>query len=137
VLRKGHYLDKQWLRARCSRLMTRSLLGPCDSSARNGAAHSARRDAGRWPDDSQRVFRYSAVYLVVFVFTAGVNQYYGYDGYMPLDQSMIYNGARRLLSGQIPYVDFWTRTERYRSLCRRGSSGPSAFLGQTMFFRLL
>jgi hypothetical protein len=46
--------------------------------------------------------------LVVFVFTAGVNQYYGYYGYMPLDQSMIYNGAWRLLSGQIPYVDFWT-----------------------------
>jgi hypothetical protein len=88
--------------------MTRSLLGPCDSSARNGAAHSARRDSGRWPDDSQRVFRYSAVYLVIFVFTAGVNQYYGYDGYMPLDQSMIYNGAWWLLSGQTPYVDFWT-----------------------------
>jgi len=122
VLRKCHYLDKQWSRARCRRLMTRSLLGPCDSSARNGAAHSARRDAGRWPDDSQRVFRYSAVYLVIFVFTAGVNQYYGYDGYMPLDQSMIYNGAWRLLSGQTPYVFRWLdaclRTDQTRSIGR-------------------
>lgn len=77
------------------------------------------------------------MYLVIFVFTAGVNQYYGYDGYMPLDQSMIYNGAWRLLSGQTPYVDFWTPYGTIPILVQAGISGPSAFLGQTMFFRLL
>lgn len=46
-------------------------------------------------------------YFVIFVFGVAFNQYYGYLGYMPLDQSIVYNGGWRILNGQIPYVDFW------------------------------
>ena len=47
------------------------------------------------------------VYVVVFIFGVALNQYYGNFGYMPLDLSLIYNGAWRVLNGQVPYRDFW------------------------------
>lgn len=43
----------------------------------------------------------------VGLLAAVLNQYYATRGYMPLDQSIVYNGAWRLLVGQVPYVDFW------------------------------
>src|SRR5262245_38360775 len=46
-------------------------------------------------------------YFVIFIFGAAFNQYYGNYGYMPNDLSMIYNGAWRVLNGQVPYRDFW------------------------------
>jgi hypothetical protein len=49
----------------------------------------------------------AAAYVAVCLLAGAVNQYYGYLGYMPLDQSIVYNGAWRVLQGQVPYVDFW------------------------------
>ena len=46
-------------------------------------------------------------YVVVFIFGVAINQYYGNYGYMPLDLSVIYNGAWRVLNGEVPYRDFW------------------------------
>jgi len=49
----------------------------------------------------------AAAYALVVVVAVALNQHVGNQGYMPLDQSIVYNGAWRLLAGQVPYVDFW------------------------------
>src|SRR5262245_24814417 len=74
------------------------------------AQHRTNIDGiNRWHHrNSMAVLLYPLVYLTVFVFSTGINQYYSYIGYMPLDQSTIYNGAWRVLVGQVPYIDFWT-----------------------------
>lgn len=46
--------------------------------------------------------------IFLFFFGAGVNLFYGRLGYMPLDQSIVFDGGWRILSGQIPYRDFVT-----------------------------
>lgn len=50
--------------------------------------------------------REAAAYTGVGLLAVLLNQFYGTQGYMPLDQSIVYNGAWRLLNGQMPYVDF-------------------------------
>jgi hypothetical protein len=50
--------------------------------------------------------------------------YYGREGFMPIDQSIVYDGAYRLLCGQVPMRDFLTPT------------GIAAMLFQAAFFRL-
>lgn len=55
-----------------------------------------------------RVLAHPLAYAAVCVLAVLLNQYFGCIGYMPLDQSIIFNGAWRILNGQIPYVDFWT-----------------------------
>ena len=62
----------------------------------------------------------------VFVFAVAIllNQFYGYFGYMPLDQSIIFDGAWRVLNSQIPHVDFWT------------PYGVPAILAQAAIFRI-
>lgn len=49
----------------------------------------------------------AAAYAAVGLLAVALNQPVGNQGYMPLDQSIVYNGAWRLLAGQVPYVDFW------------------------------
>jgi hypothetical protein len=42
----------------------------------------------------------------LFVFGTGVNLYFGGRGFMPLDQSVVFDGAWRMVSGQVPFRDF-------------------------------
>jgi len=48
--------------------------------------------------------------LILFLFTLALSLslYYGRIGFMALDQSIVFDGAWRVLSGQIPYRDFHT-----------------------------
>ncbi len=55
-----------------------------------------------------RVWAHPLAYAAVCALAVLLNQYVGYIGYMPLDQSIVFNGAWRILNGQVPYVDFWT-----------------------------
>jgi hypothetical protein len=70
--------------------------------------------------------RLTRMLVSVFVFTVAIllNQFYGYFGYMPLDQSIIFDGAWRVLNSQIPHVDFWT------------PYGVPAILAQAAIFRI-
>ncbi|MGQ0734118.1 MAG: hypothetical protein ACT4QD_10715 [Acidobacteriota bacterium] len=62
---------------------------------------------------------------VLFALGAGVNLYYGRAGFMPLDQGIVFDGAWRLMQGQVPFRDF---------------AAPNAILPSVMqvpFFQLL
>jgi hypothetical protein len=61
----------------------------------------------------------------LFVWGVAVALHYGRMGYMPLDQSIVFDGGYRLLSGQLPYRDFMTPA----------AVMPAAL--QAVFFRLL
>lgn len=54
--------------------------------------------------------RLGTFFIVVALFVVGVlpTLRYGRRGYMPLDQSIVFDGAWRILSGQVPYRDFTT-----------------------------
>jgi hypothetical protein len=82
-------------------------------SERHGAAGVAPRP----------VYEYAALPLLAVAGTA-LALYYGRTGFMPLDQSIIYDGAWRMLSGQIPYRDFVT------------PNGVLPIAIQAVFFRL-
>jgi len=43
---------------------------------------------------------------ILFAYGTGICLFYGRIGFMPLDHSIIYDGAWRILSGQIPFRDF-------------------------------
>lgn len=47
-----------------------------------------------------------ATVAALFVFGLAVNLFYGRRGFMPLDQGIVFDGAWRLLSGQMPFRDF-------------------------------
>ena len=42
----------------------------------------------------------------LFILGIGVNLYFGARGFMPLDQSVVFDGAWRMLNGQVPFRDF-------------------------------
>jgi len=42
----------------------------------------------------------------VFALGVGVNLYFGRRGFLPLDQSIVFDGGWRVLSGQVPFRDF-------------------------------
>jgi hypothetical protein len=60
----------------------------------------------------------------------GVNLHYVGGGFMPLDQSVIFDGGWRILSGQIPYRDYTPRTGLVPSLFQ---AGFFAVFGATWF----
>ncbi len=68
-------------------------------------------------------FDYAALPLLAG-FGAALTLFYGRTGFMPLDHSIVFDGAWRLLSGQVPYRDFVTPN----------GIVPIAF--QALFFRL-
>jgi len=52
-------------------------------------------------------------YLPVFVlgfFSFYINYHYGFIGVMPMDNFVLYNGGYRVLSGYIPFTDYWLVT---------------------------
>ena len=50
----------------------------------------------------------AAMVAILFAYGAGICLFYGRIGFMSLDHSIIYDGAWRILSGQIPFRDFNT-----------------------------
>jgi hypothetical protein len=44
--------------------------------------------------------------LALFLFGLLASLYYGRRGYMPLDQSIVFDGGWRILSGQVPFRDY-------------------------------
>ena len=46
--------------------------------------------------------------IIVSLFSFLICLHYGRIGFMPLDQSIVFDGAWRILSGQIPFRDFYT-----------------------------
>ena len=50
--------------------------------------------------------RRAAAPALLFLFGAAVCLYYGRRGYMPLDQSICFDGGWRMLSGQVPFRDY-------------------------------
>lgn len=69
-------------------------------------------------------FEYAALPLLAG-FGAALTLFYGRTGFMPLDHSIVFDGAWRLLSGQVPYLDFVT------------PNGIVPIAIQALFFRLL
>jgi hypothetical protein len=47
-----------------------------------------------------------ATLCLLFAIGVGVNLTFGRRGYLPLDQSIVFDGGWRLLSGQVPFRDF-------------------------------
>ena len=52
---------------------------------------------------------------ILFIFILGVfsfliNYYYGFIGMMPMDNTVLYNGGYRVLSGYVPFTDYWLVT---------------------------
>ena len=47
-----------------------------------------------------------AVCVLLFALGVGVNLSFGRHGFFPLDQSIVFDGGWRLLSGQVPFRDF-------------------------------
>src|SRR5688572_6635408 len=47
-----------------------------------------------------------ATACLLFAIGAGVNLTFGRRGFLPLDQSIVFDGGWRLMSGQVPFRDF-------------------------------
>lgn len=47
-----------------------------------------------------------AICVILFVLGVGVNLTFGRRGFLPLDQSIVFDGGWRMLSGQMPFRDF-------------------------------
>ena len=47
-----------------------------------------------------------ATLCLLFAIGVGVNLTFGRKGFLPLDQSIVFDGGWRLLSGQVPFHDF-------------------------------
>ena len=62
---------------------------------------------------------------LLFAGSAGLAYHYGHVGFMPLDQSIVFDGGWRVLSGQLPHRDFHT------------PNGVTPILIQAAFFRVL
>ena len=74
---------------------------------------------------SWRFAKTALAMLVLVLFAASLTLWTGNLGYMPLDQSIIFDGGWRVLSGQTPLADFFTPT------------GVVPILMQAGFFKLL
>ncbi|MEZ5040719.1 MAG: hypothetical protein R2828_12515 [Saprospiraceae bacterium] len=62
----------------------------------------------RFPFDLLSVLRWTVTPLVLLAFGIGVNLSVAGKGFMPLDQSILFDGGWRILSGQVPFVDYDT-----------------------------
>src|SRR6266849_4089990 len=51
-------------------------------------------------------FLTSATVVPLFLLGVATNLYFGRIGYMPLDQGIVFDGAWRMLTGQVPFRDF-------------------------------
>ena len=51
--------------------------------------------------------------LFLSIFSLGINQYYGYQGILPIDSFLIFNAGFDLLNGKLPFNDYWTIKEPF------------------------
>lgn len=56
--------------------------------------------------DVPTLARRAAIAAALFTFGLLVNLHYGRLGFMPLDQGIVFDGAWRMMQGQVPYRDF-------------------------------
>ena len=91
---------------------------PGTVSARLGLGDSAQPTATPGPGLTKLLVGAVLVYSFVFCFESGRR------GFFALDQSIAFDGAYRILSGQVPYKDFLIPI------------GPGVFCLQAMFFKL-
>ncbi|MBU2445360.1 MAG: hypothetical protein KJ666_07270 [Bacteroidetes bacterium] len=56
----------------------------------------------------RRILYAFLISTILFGFGFSINFYYGRIGYLPINQAIIFDGGWRILSGQIPYIDFTT-----------------------------
>jgi hypothetical protein len=75
------------------------------------------RAAGSWKSEA---WLGAAVGLVVSTAAALLSLHFGRIGYMPLDQSMIFDGGYRVLQGQLPFRDFVAPLGALPSLLQAG-----------------
>lgn len=47
------------------------------------------------------------------IFSLSINQYYGYQGILPIDSFLIFNAGFDFLNGKIPFQDYWTIKEPF------------------------
>ena len=50
----------------------------------------------------------AAALVALGLFAAAIELYYGRRGFMPIDQSVVFDGGWRTLSGQVPFRDYTT-----------------------------
>ena len=50
------------------------------------------------------------------IFSVLLNQYYGYQGILPIDSFLIFNSGYDLLNGNLPFKDYWTIKEPFIDL---------------------
>ena len=62
--------------------------------------------------------------IILLIFSISFNQYYGYQGVIPLDSFLIFNSGYDVLNGYFPFKDYWTIT------------GPLIDFIQALFFKL-
>ena len=82
---------------------------PGRSGIENDALHpDCLQVAGPVPAEKQSVLALLPLLALLFSWGTGLCLYTGRVGFMPLDQSIVFDGAWRLLSGQVPFRDFTT-----------------------------
>ena len=54
-------------------------------------------------------------FLIIFLtfFSLIINQYYGYQGILPIDSFLIFNAGFDFLNGKLPFEDYWTIKEPF------------------------
>ncbi len=55
-------------------------------------------------------YRHTLQILLLGIFSFLVNYHYGFIGIMPMDNTVLYNGGYRILSGYVPFTDYWLVT---------------------------
>ena len=55
------------------------------------------------------------LFFIIFltIFSLSVNQYYGYQGILPIDSFLIFNAGFDFLNGKMPFQDYWTIKEPF------------------------
>ena len=59
---------------------------------------------------------FKKIYLLISfltIFSLSINQYYGYQGILPIDSFLIFNAGFDFLNGKIPFQDYWTIKEPF------------------------
>ena len=56
------------------------------------------------------LYKYLLSILLLGTFSFLINYHYGFIGFMPMDNTVLYNGGYRILNGYIPFNDYWLVT---------------------------
>ena len=75
---------------------------------RSGGAEASDTDVVSGAPRSRRFTRDAVALVGLGVFAVAIELHYGRRGFMPIDQSVVFDGGWRTLSGQIPFRDYTT-----------------------------